>query len=53
MVATVKFILDGLVHANTLEDDNFNFVEKLMITKGELKKDCIMINLYGERDETI
>ena len=53
MVATVKFILDGLIHANILEDDNFNFVEKLMITKGDLKKDCIIINLYGERDETI
>jgi Holliday junction resolvase RusA-like endonuclease len=53
MVATVKFILDGLVHANILEDDNFSFVEKLMITKGDLKKDCITINLYGERDESI
>lgn len=48
MVATVKFILDGLVQSQILIDDNFEMVEKLLITKGDLKKDVIKINLYGE-----
>lgn len=48
MVATVKFILDGLVQANILKDDNFNVVEKLMITKGTEKRDKIKIFLWSE-----
>lgn len=52
MVATVKFILDGLVQAGVLIDDNFEMVEKLLITKGDTKKDCIKIYLYGETYDT-
>lgn len=52
MVATVKFILDGLVQAGVLIDDNFEMVEKLLITKGDTKKDCIKIYLYGESYDT-
>lgn len=52
MVATVKFILDGLVQAGVLIDDNFEMVEKLLITKGDTKKDCIKIYLYGEAYDT-
>jgi Holliday junction resolvase RusA-like endonuclease len=48
LVATVKFILDALVTAKILADDNFSIVEKLQITKGDHKKDMIVVNLWGE-----
>lgn len=48
MSATVKFILDAMVISKILPDDNFSVVEKLQITKGEMKRDCIKVFLWGE-----
>jgi len=50
MVATVKFIMDALVKDGILADDSFQFVEQIQISKGELKKDCITVQIWGEMD---
>ena len=48
MIATIKFIMDALVNAEILLDDSFSYVERLEITKGDLKKDSIIVNIWGD-----
>ena len=48
MSATIKFIMDALVNAEILIDDSFSYVERLEITKGDLKKDSIIVNIWGD-----
>lgn len=50
MSATIKFILDSLVMEGILSDDNFQYVEKVLISKGDVKADKIVVNIWGEMD---
>ena len=43
--ATIKFILDGLVHSRILEDDNYKIVRSITILKGKIGKEFVKIEI--------
>ena len=43
--ATIKFILDGLVNANVISDDNYEIVRSITILKGKINKELVKIEI--------
>jgi Holliday junction resolvase RusA-like endonuclease len=43
--ATIKFILDGLVSANVISDDNYEIVRSITILKGKVSKEFVKIEI--------
>lgn len=43
--ATIKFILDGLVSADIITDDNYEIVRSISILKGKIKKEFVKIEI--------
>ena len=43
--ATIKFILDGLVNANVISDDNYEIVRSITILKGKINKEFVKIEI--------
>jgi Holliday junction resolvase RusA-like endonuclease len=46
--ATIKFIMDGLVTAKVLSDDNFNYVESITIKRGAIQNESVTIQIEGD-----
>lgn len=43
--ATAKFIMDGLVHSNILQDDNFDIVESITLSKSNENVEMVKIEI--------